>query len=413
MQPQIPMVSMTANGESPRSVAREAISLIGGRQIRCNPKTTPTMDITKANLRIGNWNMQGLNSPGKIDILSDECESYHLDIVALTELHWIGQGKTKHGKWEIIYSGTDNNRREKTVGLMLSQKAARSLLSYECISDRLMIARFNCKHTKLTIVVCYAPTNSETRQNDIADKDNFYNQLDDTVSAIPKHDMQIIIGDFNAQLGNDSDTWKPALGKHAEGELNNNGIRLLSFCMAYKLVVGSSLFPHKRIHKMTWNSPDGRTVTQIDHTIINQKWCNSLKDVRVFRGADVGSDHNLSISTVRLSLAANKQQKQQPKYDTSKLQENEILAQFNATIGGRYHALAELDEETEVDAEWNNFSSAVNETATKHLGLKRGKQKAWISAQTRDLITRRKAAKTRSPQEYHQLNKETRASLRK
>ena len=28
------------------------------------------------------------------------------------------------------------------------------------------------------------------------------------------------------------------------------------------------------------------------------------------------------------------------------------------------------------------------------------------------MITRRKAAKTRSPQNYHQLNKETRASLR-
>ena len=49
--------------------------------------------------------------------------------------------------------------------------------------------------------------------------------------------------------------------------------------------------------------------TQIDHTIINQRWCNSLKDVRVYRGADVGSDHNLAVSTVRLSLAALKKQK--------------------------------------------------------------------------------------------------------
>ena len=65
------------------------------------------MDITKSNLRIGNWNMQGLNSPGKIDILAEECESYSLDMIALTELHWVGQGKVKHGKWEIIYSETD------------------------------------------------------------------------------------------------------------------------------------------------------------------------------------------------------------------------------------------------------------------------------------------------------------------
>ena len=70
----------------------------------------------------------------------------------------------------------------------------------------------------------------------------------------------------------------------------------------------------------------------------------------------------------------------------SMLQKNYILTHFNANIGGRYHALAELDEETPVDAEWNCFSSAVIETVTKHLGQKKGKQKPWISAQTRDLI---------------------------
>ena len=54
------------------------------------------------------------------------------------------------------------------------------------------------------------------------------------------------------------------------------------------------------------------------------------------------------ISTVHLSLAAIKHQKRQPMYDTSKLQEDEILVQFNATNGGRYHALEELTEETDI-----------------------------------------------------------------
>ena len=46
---------MTANGESPTSVTREAISLTGGRQTRYNAKTTPALDITKSNLMIWNW----------------------------------------------------------------------------------------------------------------------------------------------------------------------------------------------------------------------------------------------------------------------------------------------------------------------------------------------------------------------
>ena len=39
--------------------------------------------------------------------------------------------------------------------------------------------------------------------------------------AIPKYDMQIvvmIIGDLNAQVVIESDTMKPAIGKHVEGE---------------------------------------------------------------------------------------------------------------------------------------------------------------------------------------------------
>ena len=98
------------------------------------------------------------------------------------------------------------------------------------------------------------------------------------------------------------------------------------------------------------------------------------------------------------SLAALKQRNKQPKYDKSKLQEAELLAKFNASIGGRFHALAELVEDTtDIDVEWNNFTSAVNETATA-----RCKQKAWILYLHKLNIARRKEAKTRSSLEYHQ-----------
>ena len=86
-----------------------------------------------------------------------------------------------------------------------------------------------------------------------------------------------------------------------------------------------------------------KTVNQIDHTLVNRRWRNSLKDVRMYRGADVGSDHNLVVTIIPFSPAVLKQQKKQLKYNTANLLNRDILASFDATIGGIFHALAELE----------------------------------------------------------------------
>ena len=115
-----------------------------------------------------------------------------------------------------------------------------------------------------------------------------------------------------------------------------------------------------------------------------------MKDVRVYRGADVGSDHNLVISTIQLSLRALKKQKKQPRYDSAKLFERNILESFDATIGGRFQAFAEMDEEADINEEWDNFSNAVNAAAKEHLGQRKGKQTDWISSQSKEPIRKGK-----------------------
>ena len=138
-------VHMTGNGERP---TREAINLNRGRKTRYNTIETRSMNITETKLKIGNWNGQGLSSPVNINIPIDECEQFQLDIIALTELHWPGRGRTKHKNLEFIHSGSDNCRRE-------------------------MVARFNCRHTKLTTpytVICDASTNSETCPDDVTNR---------------------------------------------------------------------------------------------------------------------------------------------------------------------------------------------------------------------------------------------------
>ncbi|VDP03045.1 unnamed protein product [Schistosoma margrebowiei] len=76
----------------------------------------------------------------------------------------------------------------------------------------------------------------------------------------------------------------------------------LQICAFIKLVIGGTIFPHKRIHKATWNSPDHNTENQKDHICINKKIRRSMEDVRIRRGADVASDPRLVVVKMKLKL---------------------------------------------------------------------------------------------------------------
>jgi hypothetical protein len=51
------------------------------------------------------------------------------------------------------------------------------------------------------------------------------------------------------------------------------------------------MLPHRNIHKFTWPSPDGKTLNQIDHILIDRKWHTSVLDVRSVWAADSDADY--------------------------------------------------------------------------------------------------------------------------
>ena len=165
----------------------------------------------------------------------------------------------------MLYSGhTDTHVRG--AGLIVSKEKANTLLKKKQISDRMMRARFNSKDCKLTAIKCYAPTNEAEEE----DKDNWYEQLQLAVSSMP-----MITGDMNAKVGADNANCDRAMGKHGCGEINDNGERLIGFCLNETCEIGGTIPPHRNIHRLTWRSPHGTTVNQIDHFIVNKKWRRS------------------------------------------------------------------------------------------------------------------------------------------
>ena len=189
--------------------------------------------------------------------------------------------------------------------------------------------------------------------------------------------------DINAKVGLDNSNCEAAMGKHGYGSIDDNGERLVDFCLNNNCIIGGKIFPHKNIQKLTWKSPDGRTINQIDHVIINKKWRRFLLDVKVYRGADVSSDHNMLFAKIKLKLMAVDSNKQRRRvYDINRLKSQEVRRNFSIELKNRFATLAALEDETDqdpVECSWNRFKEAYADAAKKAVGFKKEDQEMVIS----------------------------------
>ena len=191
----------------------------------------------------------------------------------------------------------------------------------------------------------------------------FYEKLQAEIERVPKHDVLLCTEDFNAVMSCENMGFEDCMGKMGIGnKMSENGIRFGSFCLANGLVIGDTFFQHRDIHKTTWVSPCGRYRNQIDHMAISKRHRNSLMDVCVKRGADIGSDHQLSIAKVKFKLKSHKKEKFDfGRYDIDLLRrEGEDREEFRLECRNRFLVLETVeDEERSVDELWRCDQNAA------------------------------------------------------
>jgi hypothetical protein len=111
---------------------------------------------------------------------------------------------------------------------------------------------------------------------------------------------------MNAKVGKDPMS-QPTIGTNSLHETHNdNGERMIDFATSHGMSIGSTMFIHKDIHKMTWRSPDGRKLNQIDHIMIDGRHISNLIDVRTYKGANCDSEHFLVTAKVRARISKSK-----------------------------------------------------------------------------------------------------------
>ncbi|KAL4107723.1 hypothetical protein QTP88_018019 [Uroleucon formosanum] len=162
-------------------------------------------------------------------------------------------------------------------------------MEFKTFNPRISLLTIKAYWFNFTIISVHAPTEEKTQE----EKYDFYDELTSVVDGIPNNRIVVILRDLNAKVGKEL-IFKPTIGHHILHEVtNNNGLNLIDFATGKSLVFKSTMFPHKKIHKGTWKSPDGNHTNQIDHVLVNGRLKNSITDVKTMRGADCDSDYYL------------------------------------------------------------------------------------------------------------------------
>ena len=124
-----------------------------------------------------------------------------------------------------------------------------------------MVATFN-GNPRATIISCYSPTNVSEKTELIA----FYYELSSLVHSILKHNVLVIGGDMNAQIGKN--------GNHKysrHNSSNRNGQHLTDFMIENRLTCLNTNF-QKREGKLWTYTFANNTKAQIDYIFITKKW---------------------------------------------------------------------------------------------------------------------------------------------
>jgi hypothetical protein len=225
-------------------------------------------------LRVGSWNVLSLYRSGALKNLIGIVQEYNIDILAIQEIRWMGQSMLEKKEGNIYYS-CRNKLHQFGTGFIVSKKSKHLVIDFQLVKWRLCKLRIKGRFHNYSIICIHAPTEEKSED----EKNSFYDLFEKEYKC-PKSDIKLILGDFNAKIGQENTLMGIIGQRRLHKDSNDNGMRVIGYAASRNMVIGSTMFSHKEIHKATWKSPDGRTFNQIDYVLIDARHRSNLIDVR-------------------------------------------------------------------------------------------------------------------------------------
>lgn len=297
-------------------------------------------------------------------------ENINWTVIGLSEVRRYGEEIEEHENFIFYYKGETPGKHG--VGFLIHKTLKDEIEEIIGISERIAILNMTFGREKWSIVQIYSPT----EQSSHFEIDLFYKQLAKALKE-NTHENKIVMGDFNARIGERRTGEDIILGPYCYGKRTRNGEKLIELAYEYNLKILNTQYRNR--NRWTWTSPNGLHHNEIDYILTNKS--KEFQDCRTLKGLNFNSNHRM----IRAKLSVQHLNKKRH-FKAAPSRESEYNIE---ELAKRLKTYTENSGKSHLQEKYNKLEVILKITTRRKKDEKHNKIKSILSDKTFNLLKER------------------------